>query len=107
MSDDAVFYAKWRHAAAAIPHASGFSRNSDASCRRSATPDFWGTSRSDAFHDWITLRFRSSTAIFSAKVRQALPPGFPLLSCCSDSIGQSAPASGISYKRISSATATW
>lgn len=96
MSDDNIFYADWR--ACACTHCrERFKRE----CGRELPPvsdtSFWGNRSSEAFKDWIAMRFRSS-ADFLADVKAALPGGFPLLTCCSSSDGAQLPAYGMSYE---------
>jgi hypothetical protein len=96
MSDDGIFYAGWR--ACACPHCRArFQREYGHTLPPTTDTGFWGNRRSEAFRDWIALRFRTSGDWLTA-VRQALPPGFPLLTCCSSSDGHTLPALGMSYQ---------
>jgi hypothetical protein len=96
MSDDGIFYAGWR--ACACEHCRQRFK-SDYGHRLPPVNDtaFWGNRRSEAFRDWIAMRFRSS-GDFLAGTRQVFPPGFPLLTCCSSSDGAHLPAYGMSYQ---------
>jgi hypothetical protein len=96
MSDDGIFYADWRvcgcsHCRKRFREEYGHSLPpvSDAS--------FWGNRRSTAFRDWIEMRF-GTCGDFLVNIQRALPPGFPLLTCCSGSDGPAMPAYGMSYQ---------
>ena len=98
MCDDGIYYPRWR--ACGCAHCrERFQRE----CGRELPPvsdlRFWGNWDSDAFLDWIDLRFRT-TGDFLAHVRGALPPDFPLMSCCSGSDGQTMPSVGLSYEEF-------
>ena len=58
---------------------------------------FWGNRDSEAFKDRIAMPFQDSGR-FLACVKEALPEGFPLLSCCSTSDYAAAPSSGLTYQ---------
>jgi hypothetical protein len=96
MSDDAIFYADWR--ACACPHCR---ERFKSECGHDLPPvseaNFWGNRRSEAFRDWIAMRFRSS-GDFLGVVQKVFPSGFPLLTCCSSSDGYRLPAFGMSYQ---------
>jgi len=96
MSDDQIYYADWR--ACACTHCrERFKREYGHNLPPVSGAGFWGNRRSNAFRDWITMRFRSS-GDFLAGVKAALPAGFPLLTCCSSSDSQALPAFGMSYQ---------
>ena len=96
MSDDGIYYADWR--ACGCHHCrERFRREYGRELPQVADAGFWGNRRSEAFRDWIEMRFRSS-GDFLAVVREALPGGFPLLTCCSSSDGHALPAYGMSYQ---------
>lgn len=96
MSDDCIHYGGWRTCACRW-------------CRERFRDDFgrelppvsderfWGNRDSEAFKDWITMRFEDSGHFLSC-VKEALPEGFPLLSCCSTSDSAAAPSSGLTYQ---------
>lgn len=98
MSDDGIFYAGWR--ACGCEHCrSRFRREYGHELPAVADVSFWGNRRSPEFRDWIEMRFRSSRD-FLANVQNALPAGFPLLTCCSSSDGHALPAFGMSYQEF-------
>jgi hypothetical protein len=96
MSDDNIFYANWR-ACACTYCRERFKREYGHSLPPVSDVAFWGNRRSEAFRDWIAMRFRSS-GDFLAGVNQVLPAKFPLMACCSSSDGYSLPAFGMSYE---------
>lgn len=96
MSDDGIFYADWRACACKFcrerfqkQYGHGLPPTTDAS--------FWGNRHSQAFADWINMRYETC-ADFLVEIKKALPPGFPFLSCCSSSDGYNMPAYGMSYQ---------
>ncbi|MBM3861842.1 MAG: hypothetical protein FJ395_19645 [Verrucomicrobia bacterium] len=96
MSDDQIFYAGWR--ACACDHCrKRFKREYGHELPPVSDAGFWGNRRSEAFRDWIAMRFHSS-GDFLAAVKKAVPAGFPLLTCCSSSDGHALPAYGMSYQ---------
>ena len=96
MSDDGIFYAGWR--ACACDHCrKRFQKEYGRSLPPVSDAGFWGNRRSEAFRDWIEMRFRTC-GDFLADVQKDLPPGFPLLSCCSSSDDQAMSACGMSYQ---------
>ncbi len=96
MSDDNIFYGGWH--ACACEHCRNRFRQEYGQKLPPVTDDgFWGNRRNDAFKDWVALRFRSS-GDFLEVVKNALPPGLPLLTCCASSDSQSLPGYGMSYE---------
>ncbi|MBI5689393.1 MAG: hypothetical protein HZC55_04795 [Verrucomicrobia bacterium] len=96
MSDDGIYYADWR--ACGCPHCrERFRREYGHALPPVSDAGFWGNRRSAAFRDWIEMRYRSSRD-FLGTVREALPAGFPLLTCCASSDGHALPAYGMSYQ---------
>ncbi len=96
MSDDGIFYAGWQ--ACACSHCrKRFKKEYGHSLPPVSDAGFWGNRRSKAFRDWIEMRFRTC-GDFLADVKKALPPEFPLLSCCSSSDGFAMPAFGMTYQ---------
>jgi len=96
MSDDQIYYADWR--ACACRHCKErFKREYGHELPPVNDAGFWGNRCSEAFRDWIAMRFRSS-GDFLAGVKAALPAAFPLLTCCSSSDGHALPAFGMSYQ---------
>jgi hypothetical protein len=94
MSDDGIFYAGWR--ACACEHCRNrFKQEYGHTLPPVSDTDFWGNRHSEAFRDWIAMRFRSS-GDFLGVVKNVLPSGFPLLTCCSNSDGYNLPAFGMS-----------
>lgn len=96
MSDDGIFYAGWR-ACACDPCRKRFQKEYGRLLPPVSDAAFWGNRRSEAFRDWIEMRFRTC-GDFLADVQKALPQGFPLLSCCSSSDDQAMSACGMSYQ---------
>lgn len=96
MSDDGIFYADWR-ACACRDCRKRFKREYGHSLPPVSDTGFWGNRRSKAFRDWIAMRFRTC-GDFLVDVQKALPPEFPLLSCCYSSDGYAMPAYGMSYQ---------
>lgn len=96
MSDDGIFYADWR-ACGCVHCRERFRREHGRELPPVADAGFWGNRRSEAFRDWIEMRFRSS-GDFVMGVREVLPAGYPLLTCCSSSDGPALPAFGMSYQ---------
>jgi hypothetical protein len=96
MSDDQIYYADWR--ACSCTHCrERFRQEYGHSLPAVSDASFWGNRRSEAFRDWIAMRFRSS-GDFLARVQKALSAGFPLLTCCSSSDSYALPAYGMSYQ---------
>jgi hypothetical protein len=96
MSDDGIFYAGWRACGCKYCR-QRFQEKYGHHLPPVGDTSFWGNRLSDAFADWIEMRFQTS-GDFLAAVQKALPPGFPLLSCCSSSDDYSMPAFGITYQ---------
>ena len=96
MSDDGIFYADWR-ACACKDCRKRFKKEYGHTLPPVSDTGFWGNRRSEAFRDWIAMRFRTC-GDFLVDVQKALPPGFPLLTCCSSSDGYAMPAFGMSYQ---------
>ncbi len=96
MSDDNIYYADWR--ACSCEHCrERFKREYGHALPPVSDESFWGNRRSEAFKDWIAMRFRSS-GDFLGEVKQALPAEFPFLTCCSSSDSHYLPAFGMSYE---------
>ena len=96
MSDDGIFYADWR--ACACSHCrKRFKEQYGQSLPPVSDAGFWGNRGSQAFRDWIKMRFEAC-GDFLVDVKKVLPPGFPLLTCCSSSDGYALPAFGMSYQ---------
>lgn len=96
MSDDMIFYADWR--ACACGHCrERFQREYGHDLPPVSDTNFWGNRRSQAFRDWIKMRFQTP-ADFLAEVKKALPKNFPLLTCCSSSDNFYLPSFGMSYQ---------
>lgn len=96
MSDDNIFYADWR-ACSCVHCRERFQREFRRELPPVSDTGFWGNRDSEAFKDWIAMRFKSS-GDFLAVVKAALPAGFPLLTCCASSDGPALPAYGMSYQ---------
>jgi len=96
MSDDGIFYSAWR--SCSCSHCkSRFKKEYGRDLPPVSDTSFWGNRRSEAFKDWIAMRFQSC-GDFLGNVKNALSAGFPLLTCCSSSEGYSMPAYGMSYQ---------
>ena len=96
MSDDGIFYAGWR--ACACEHCRGrFQKEYGRRLPPVADTSFWGNRGSEAFADWVEMRFRTA-GDYLAEIKTALPERFPFLTCCSSSDGYTMPAVGMSYQ---------
>jgi hypothetical protein len=96
MSDDNIFYADWRSCSCEHCRAR-FKKDYDHTLPPVSDASFWGNRRSEAFKDWIAMRFKSS-GDFLADTKSVLPEDFPLLTCCSSSDSHYLPAFGMSYE---------
>lgn len=96
MSDDNIFYAGWRACSCEYCRAR-FKKECGRDLPPTSDATFWGNRRSEAFKDWITMRFKSS-GDFLIGVKNVFPSGFPLLTCCSSSESYYLPAYGMSYQ---------
>ena len=98
MSDDGIYYAGWR--ACGCRHCrERFQNEYGRKLPPASDAGFWGNRHSAAFRDWIEMRFRTC-GDFLGEVQQALPRGFPLLTCCASSEGHGLPAHGMSYEEF-------
>jgi hypothetical protein len=95
-SDDGLFYADW-HACGCEHCRKRFQKDYGHDLPPVTDTHFWGNRESEAFRDWIAMRFQSA-GDFLKEVRKVLPPEFPLQTCCSNSERQTAPAYGMSYQ---------
>jgi hypothetical protein len=96
MSDDAFFYGAWK--ACGCRHCRKRFRDEYGQDLPPVSDlSFWGNRESEAFKDWIEMRFKTS-ADFLEGVRRTLPPGFPLLTCCSSSDSWVRPSHGMTYQ---------
>ncbi len=57
---------------------------------------FWCNWHSPAFRDWLEMRAHS-TGDYVAATRKTLPPDFPFMTCCSNSIDVGSAGAGMSY----------
>jgi hypothetical protein len=96
MSDDNIHYAGWRTCACRWCK-ERFLKDYGHALPPVSDERFWGNRESEAFKDWIEMRFQDSGS-FLGCVQEALPEGFPLLSCCSTSDYAAAPSSGLTYQ---------
>jgi hypothetical protein len=96
MSDDNIHYGGWRTCACRWCK-ERFLRDYGHELPPVSDERFWGNRESEAFKDWIDMRFQDSGG-FLGCVQEALPEGFPLLSCCSTSDYAAAPSSGLTYQ---------
>jgi hypothetical protein len=98
MSDDGIFYPAWQ--ACRCPSClSRFKNDYGHELPPTSDAAFWGNRQSRAFRDWVEMRFRTS-GDFLAIVRDSLPKGFPLLTCCSSSDDQAMTGYGMSYQEF-------
>ncbi len=96
MSDDMLFYADWRACSCQFCR-DRFHRDYGHDLPPVSDANFWGNRRSQAFRDWIKMRFQTP-ADFLAEVKNVLPEKFPLLTCCSSSDNYYLPSFGMSYQ---------
>ena len=96
MSDDNIHYAGWRTCGCQWCR-QRFLRDFGRQLPAVSDTTFWGNRDSEAFKDWIAMRFEDSGQFLSL-VKAVLPTGFPLLSCCSTSDYAAAPSSGMTYQ---------
>ncbi|MDO9465594.1 MAG: hypothetical protein Q7J67_09915 [bacterium] len=99
MCDDVIYYPRWE--GCRCPYC----REKYKTLYRKELPDaadktFWGNYESDAFKDWVEMRYNDS-ADFLAIVRDELGSDFPLMTCCSKSAGKCLNASGLSSQTLS------
>ena len=64
--------------------------------------DFWGNYDSTEFKEWMTMRYNDPFEFLDA-VRETLPAGFPLLSCCSTSTSKHLDGSGMNITVMANA----
>lgn len=98
MSDDGIFYPGWNTCACR-------------SCRDKfrnvyghelppvSDTSFWGNYSSEAFKDWIEMRF-ASTREFLEGVRGVLKKDYPMMTCCSNSVDYSLAQYGLTYQEF-------
>ena len=96
MSDDNVHYGGWRTCACRWCQ-DRFLKDFGHVLPAATDLSFWGNRESEAFKDWIEMRFQDSGS-FLGCVQEALPKDFPLLSCCSSSDFAAAPSMGLTYQ---------
>ena len=60
---------------------------------------FWGNYSSEAFKDWIEMRY-ASTREFLEGVRNVVGPDFTLMSCCSSSADSTMPRYALTYQEF-------
>jgi len=96
MSDDGIYYAGWKVCGCQYCR-ERFQKTYGHTLPPVSDTSFWGNRDNEAFKDWIDMRFQSAGDHLAA-VQQALPAGFPFLSCCSGSDGAWMPACGMTYQ---------
>jgi hypothetical protein len=96
MSDDGIFYDGWR-ACGCRWCRQRFQNEYGHSLPPTDDRSFWGKRDSEAFKDWIEMRFCSSSDFLGA-VREVLDPDFPLMACCSTSEANNLPSVGMTYQ---------
>jgi hypothetical protein len=98
MSDDGIFYGGW-NACGCHWCRKKFREQYGHELPTVDDRSFWGNLENEAFKDWITMRFQSTSENLGS-VQAALPVGFPLMTCCSSSDSQSAPVTGLTYQEF-------
>lgn len=96
MSDDGIFYPGWR--ACACEHClARFRTEYGRELPPTGDTSFWGNRGSEAFKDWIALRFQS-VGDFLGTTKAVVPKDFPLMTCCSSSDSWNAPQVAMTYQ---------
>lgn len=98
MSDDGIFYSGWTSCGCEWCRKK-FKTNYGHEVPSIEDTSFWGNYRNEAFKDWIEMRF-ASTREFLEGVRKVTGPDYPLMACCSDSVGQYLPGYGMTYQEF-------
>ena len=96
MCDDGIFYPGWR-ACGCRWCRERFQREYGHILPPTNDHSFWGNRDSEAFKDWIEMRFHSSRD-FLGLVKEVLPSDFPLMACCSTSEASNLPSVGMTYQ---------
>lgn len=95
MSDDGIFYSNLTSCGCAHCR-ERFRREYGRELPPVADGTFWGNWKSPAFRDWLEMRSRS-TGDFVVAIKEVLPPDFPFMTCCSNSIDVACAGAGMSY----------
>ncbi len=98
MSDDGIFYSGWKSCGCEWCRKK-FMDNYGHEVPPVRDTSFWGNYHNEAFKDWIEMRF-STTREFLEGVRSVTGKDFPLMTCCSDSVGSNLPGYGMSYQEF-------
>lgn len=102
MSDDGIFYNGWR--TCGCPWCRNrFRREYGRTLPPVTDLRFWGNRDSEAFKDWIEMRYRS-VEDFLKGVRKTLPARIPLMTCCDNSYAQTLPSVGMTYEDFAKAS---
>lgn len=96
MSDDGIYYHGW-HACACEHCLKRFRDEYGHELPPTDDLSFWGNRESEAFKDWITLRFHT-VRDFMKVAQDAVPAGMPLMTCCSSSDAQHATRVAMTYE---------
>ena len=99
MSDDGCYYSGWTSCGCKWCREK-FRREYGHELPNLDDLSFWGNYSSEAFKDWITMRF-ASTREFLESVRQVVGPDFPLMACCSSSANYEMPKFALTYQEFS------
>lgn len=95
MSDDGIFYSNLT-SCGCVHCRERFRREYGHELPPAEDASFWNNWRNPVFRDWLEMRLRS-TGDFVVAIKNVLPPGFPFMSCCSDSINVACAGAGMSY----------
>ncbi len=98
MSDDGIFYSGWTSCGCGHCRKK-FMENYGHEVPPVSDTGFWGNYQNEAFKDWIEMRF-STTREFLEGVKSVTGKDFPLMSCCSDSVGFYLPGYGMTYQEF-------
>jgi len=98
MSDDGIYYSGWTSCGCEWCRKK-FQDNCGHLLPDVSDANFWGNPKSDAFKDWVEMRY-VSTREFLEGVRSVVGKDFSLMTCCSDSVGSHLPAYGMTYQEF-------
>jgi hypothetical protein len=98
MSDDGIFYSGWTSCGCGHCRKKFMDKYGHEVPPVSDT-GFWGNYQNEAFKDWIEMRF-STTREFLEGVQTVTGKDFPLMTCCSDSVGSHLPGYGMTYQEF-------
>lgn len=98
MPDDGVFFSGWTSCGCEWCRKK-FRENYGHEVPPVSDTSFWGNHESEAFKDWIEMRFRT-TGEFLEGVRNVTGNNFPLMTCCANSISKVVPGYGLTYQEF-------